>query len=318
MDFIRRHVRWVVIGTLAVLIASSYHVLFSAPATFEAGSIVNIARGTSAPQVAQVLFDAHVIRHPLLLRLALNISGTSNSVQAGAYLFERPQNVLMVAHRLTSGTYDLPSVRLTFTEGMTVRDAATEIANALPEISTQDFVKEAKPYEGYLFPDTYLLSPSSDAAEIVAIMRENFDTKIAALARNILASGRSLSDIVILASLLEKEARTSANRRIIAGILLNRLHLGMPLQVDAVFGYIFNRDTYSPSLSDLEVDSPYNTYTHIGLPPGPIDNPGLDALVDALEPTKTTYLYYLVDKNGVMHFATTFAAHQANQKKFLP
>jgi len=91
----------------------------------------------------------------------------------------------------------------------------------------------------------------------------------------------------------------------------------MPLQVDAVFGYIFNKDTYSPSFADLKIDSPYNTYTRIGLPPGPIDNPGLDSIEAVLHPTKTNYLYYLTDKNGVMHYAATFAEHQSNQRKYL-
>jgi UPF0755 protein len=148
-------------------------------------------------------------------------------------------------------------------------------------------------------------------------MRENFDTKISALSANITASRHTISDSIIMASLIEKEARTTGNRKIVSGILWSRLALGMPLQVDAVFGYIFNRDTYSPSFADLKVDSPYNTYVHAGLPPGPINNPGLDAILAALHPTKTNYLYYLTDKNGVMRYATTFAEHQANQRKYL-
>ena len=148
-------------------------------------------------------------------------------------------------------------------------------------------------------------------------MRENFDAKISSLSADINTSGHSISDTVIMASIVEKEARTSTNRKIVAGVLWNRLALGMPLQVDAVFGYIFNRDTYSPSLADLKTESPYNLYLHIGLPPGPIDNPGLDSLLAALHPTKTNYFYYLTDPNGVMHYATTFAEHQANQMKYL-
>ena len=103
----------------------------------------------------------------------------------------------------------------------------------------------------------------------------------------------------------------------IAGILWNRLERNMPLQADAVFGYIFDRDTYSPSFADLKVDSPYNTYTHKGLPPGPICNPGLDSIQAALHPAKTNYLYYLVDKNGVIHYATTYAEHRLNEQKYL-
>ena len=148
-------------------------------------------------------------------------------------------------------------------------------------------------------------------------LRANFDTKIKALSPAIDASGHSLSDIVIMASLVEKEARTSANRRIVAGILWNRLEKNMPLQVDAVFGYINNRDTYSPSLTDLKIDSPYNTYVYKGLPPGPINNPGLDSLDAAVNPTKTDYFYYLTGSDNQMHYATTYAEHQANQKKYL-
>ena len=107
------------------------------------------------------------------------------------------------------------------------------------------------------------------------------------------------------------------SKRVVAGILKNRLKLDMPLQVDAVFGYIFGRGTYSPSYADLAVDSPYNTYTHKGLPPGPISNPGLDSLEAAANPAKTDYLYYLTGKDGLMHYATTHAGHQANRKKYL-
>ena len=149
-------------------------------------------------------------------------------------------------------------------------------------------------------------------------MRANFNTKIASSSRDIVASGHTLSDIVIVASLIEKEARTIANKRIVAGILWNRLALGMPLQVDAVFGYIFNRDTYSPSFEDLKVDSPYNTYTHTGLPPGPISNPGFDSIDATLHPTKTDYLYYLTGSDNLMHYATTYAGHQTNQRTYLP
>ena len=107
------------------------------------------------------------------------------------------------------------------------------------------------------------------------------------------------------------------NKRIVAGILSNRLELGMPLQVDAVFGYIFGRDTYSPSFEDLKVNSPYNTYLHVGLPPGPITNPGLDSLQAAAVPTKTDYLYYLTGSDNLMHYATTYVGHLANQNKYL-
>jgi len=225
--------------------------------------------------------------------------------------------MLMVANRILAGDYGVPPIRITFTEGTTVREAALTVRSTSLDVSADEFIALAQPLEGYLFPDTYLLSPSADASSIVSTMQANFEVKIKPLLPSIQASGHTLSDIVTMASLLEKEARTTTPRRMIAGILWNRLQLGMPLQVDAVFGYIFNRDTYSPSFDDLTVDSPYNTYTHKGLPPTPISNPGLDSIESALNPTKTSYLYYLTDRNGVMHYAKTYAGHLANQRRYL-
>ncbi|MDE1919304.1 MAG: endolytic transglycosylase MltG [Patescibacteria group bacterium] len=314
----RRNVLWIAACIVALFALIGYRTLFAPPTDFPSGSLITIARGSSAPFVADQLAETHIIAHPSVLRLLLRLSGASGSVHAGTYRFEAPQNSLIVAYRIATGAFGLPPVRITFPEGTTVRDMAAEVADSFPEVKAADFLKAAQPYEGYLFPDTYLFLPSSDAASLVALMRDNFDTKIATIAGEIGSSGRSIGDTVILASLVEKEARSSENRRIVAGILLNRLKLGMPLQVDAVFGYIFGRDTYSPSLEDLTVNSPYNTYTHPGLPPGPICNPGLDSLQAAANPAKTDYLYYLTGKDGLMHYATTYAGHQANRKKYLP
>ena len=291
--------------------------LFSAPANFSSESFVSITRGTSARDVAKKLSDAHIIRHPYLLQFVFRISGKSDALQAGMYRFNTPDNLFIVAYRLVAGVYGIPPVRIIFYEGETVRTMTKKVVEAFSLISAEDFLKAGKPYEGYLFPDTYLFESFVDANSIITTMRKNFNTKIAPFMLDIAASEHSLSDIITIASLIEKEARTSVNKRIVSGILWNRLKLGMPLQVDAVFGYIYNRDTYSPSFADLRVDSPYNTYLYTGLPPGPIANPGLDSIEAALKPTKTTYLYYLTGTDNLMHYATTYAGHLANQRKYL-
>jgi UPF0755 protein len=120
-----------------------------------------------------------------------------------------------------------------------------------------------------------------------------------------------------MASLVEEEARTLETRRTIAGILWKRLKLGMPLQVDAVFPYIIGKNTYELSIGDLALDSPYNTYKYAGLPPAPITNPGLDAMLAAVTPTDSPYLYYLSDRNGKMHYARTHDGHLANKAAYL-
>lgn len=315
-SFCKRRLAVLMLVILIVIVAG-YDIAIAPPNDFPAESIVNIEKGDSISDIANKLFTANIVAHRESFRFILRASGQSDRIQAGAYLFKTPENAITVAHRLIAGTYGIPPARITFPEGETVRDAAGRIAKVLPGISETDFISSAQTYEGYLFPDTYFFPPSFDIDSIIETMRANFDEKIKPLSDDIRSSGHSLSEIIIMASLVEREASTDADRRMIAGILWNRLALKMPLQVDAVFGYIYNRKTYSPSLSDLKVDSPYNTYTHIGLPPGPIANPGLQSIIAVLNPEKTDYLFYLTGKDGLMHYAKTYSGHQANRKKYL-
>lgn len=324
MDFLKRGLWWFFSFAIAVILVAGYFIFFAPPSNFPAGdssaekqSIIVISRGASASDISERLSEAHIIKHPVVLQLVLRISGMSSRVKSGAYLFSTPENVFVIANRLATGAYGLPLARITFPEGMTARDIAKRAVTELPLVLADDILTLGKLHEGYLFPDTYFFQPDATAPAIVDTMRANFDTKIAPLMPDVKASGHSIMDIVIMASLVEKEARTIENRRIVAGVLWNRLNLGMPLQVDAVFGYIFNRDTYSPSFTDLKVNSPYNTYTHTGLPPGPIANPGLESLRAALYPAKTKYLYYLTGSDTLMHYATTYAEHQSNQRNYL-
>lgn len=319
MVFFRRYQSWIVsVAAAAVIVlAAGYEAFLAPPQGFPQGALITIERGASLPAMATSLAHAGLVKHPHVLYALLAASGRSRHLQAGTYFFESPQNALTIAYRIATGAYGITPVRVTFPEGVTVRDIAARVAQALPAIPVENVVSAADGAEGYLFPDTYFFLPTTDAASIVRTMRKNFDDKVAPLSAEVEESGHTLSEIVTVASLVEKEARTDADRRTVAGILWNRLHRGMPLQVDAVFGYIFGRDTYSPSLTDLQVESPYNTYLHAGLPPGAICNPGLDSIDAALHPAETKYLFYLSDKNGVMHYAMTYAEHQVNQTTYL-
>lgn len=292
--------------------------LASAPLlSFPRGAVITLEQGMSASGVAELLAAERVVAHKNVLKLIVTITGASSHIQAGTYAFNTPQSAFTIAYRLRAGTYELAPVRLTIPEGMSVREIAERVSVTFPAIAKEKFIMAGKGYEGYLFPDTYFFLPTTDAALIIQTMRETFEKKNSLFSTEIEASGRSLHDIITMASIVEKEGRTTEVRRIVAGILWDRVELGMPLQTDAVFGYIFDRATYHPSLADLKVDSPYNTYAHKGLPPGPINNPGLDSIQAALNPIKTKYLYYLTDREGVMHYAVTFAEHQQNQQKYL-
>lgn len=315
--FLRYREIWLGIVLVVLVCGTGVHYGFSAPNDFPSDSIVVIAQGSAAPEVSSTLERAHVVRSAAVLRFILRITGESEHIHSGAYRFTEPESALTVASRISSGSFGIPPIRLTIIEGNTVRDMAVKVADAFPEISASEFLAAGQPYEGYLFPDTYFFPPDASAKSMVGTMRTNFANQTASLSDVVAASGHSLGDIVTMASLVEKEARSSEAKHMVAGILWNRIKKNMPLQVDAVFGYIFGRDTYSPSFADLGVDSPYNTYTHRGLPPGPIDNPGLESIDAALHPTKSDYLFYLTGKDGLMYYAKTYAQQLANQRKYL-
>lgn len=316
--FLRFWRGWVATLIFILLFGISWGLLLSAPSDFVPGTVVIIPRGTSVPYIATQLAEAHIIRHPSFLKNLLRFSGFGDRAAAGAYRFSQPVSLFTVAYRLVTAEYGLPPVRVTFIEGMTVRNMAARASGLFPEITSTDFISAGQPYEGYLFPDTYNFPLATNAEEIVAALRANFVVKIKPLESDIAASGHSQTEIITMAALIEREARTVEDKNMISGILWNRITRGMPLQVDAVFGYIFGRDTYSPSFADLSVDSPYNTYKYKGLPPGPIANPGLDSITAAIHPTKTNNLYYLTGRDGLMHYAATYAGHIANRRAYLP
>lgn len=317
MKTFRKQVSKNLVFSILFVFLVGFYISILPPSAFSGNQLITIKQGTPLSEIRDILAQANIISHPVLFEGMLRLSRKSTEIQAGTYFFTAPENLFVVMYRLMNGVHNIPPIRITFPEGESVRTVALRVHEMFPHITAQEFENFAKPYEGYLFPDTYLFSPSVNAESIVQTLRARFETKIAPLHEEIVQSGHTLSDIVTMASLLEKEARTDSVRRTISGILWDRIAIGIPLQVDAVFGYIFARDTYSPLFEDLKVDSPYNTYTHRGLPPGPINNPGMQSVEAALHPLKTEYLYYLTDTDGVMHYARTYAEHQKNQRMYL-
>ena len=185
----------------------------------------------------------------------------------------------------------------------------------MPEFNNREFMSRAQ--EGYLFPDTYFPRPGESTDAILSVFDNTFRSKISKIQKEIKASGHTLEELLTMASILEKEASKTKDRQQIAGVLWYRVKIGMPLQVDAVFPYILGKNTFQLTTDDLKFDSPYNTYTNKGLPPGPINTPGLDSILAAATPIKSKYLYFLSDKAGNFHYAVTYAQHLANKKKYL-
>jgi UPF0755 protein len=194
---------------------------------------------------------------------------------------------------------------------------ATIFSIELQDFNAQDFLAQAQPLEGYLFPDTYFFLPNATAGIVIQAMQQDFNLQIATIEPQIEAFGKPLSQDVIMASIVEKEANNTQDRRMIAGVLWNRIGKGMPLQVDVTLQYTLPIADSQLTLSELQSDTPYNTYTHSGLPPGPIDSPSLDSLLAAVTPIKSNYLYYLADKNGVTHYCKTFTCQEANEREYL-
>lgn len=308
------------IATAAAFIAVAFAclVFFStAPSVFPEREIVTVKPGSYMSQAADLLHSDGVVRSPFLFKLYVMLLSGHRQVQAGDYLFDSPQSAIRVAYRLVNGEQDLPKIKVTFTEGLTSKDMGDILKKNIPGFDTQTFLAEAKPHEGMLFPDTYFLYPTAKPADVIDLLHSTFREKTKPLLLQIQAFGKPLSDILAMASIVEREATSSTDRRIIAGILWRRIASKMPLQVDPPFYYILGKDSAHLTLSDLAMDSPYNLYRHTGLPPTPIDNPGLDAIEAVLDPTPTPYFFYLSGRDGIMHYAATLAGHIANRQKYL-
>lgn len=312
------YIRIALVGGV-VLGFATYFFLFSAPSSFPHTLLLPVHSGETGADIASALKQDRAIRSELALRLLLRLGGSHTRIVAGTYYFDRPQNAFAIAWRLQGGHFNIEPTKITIPEGTDVAHIHALLKQNLPTFDSQTFLTLAKPKEGYLFPDTYFFYPGESMTEIVQAMNDNFRAQVARpdVQRAIAASGKSQAELVTMASLIEKEAPDMPNRQIISGILWKRLSMGMPLQVDAVFPFITGKSIENILQSDYAIDSPYNTYKYKGLPPGPITNPGLDAILAAATPTTTPYLYYLSDKEGNFHYSVTLEQQIANQKKYL-
>jgi UPF0755 protein len=170
--------------------------------------------------------------------------------------------------------------------------------------------------EGYLFPDTYEIGRGESCEDILIAMLANFEKKLTPdLRTEIINQKKSIFDIVIMASMIEKEIRAIGDKKIISGILWKRLAIGMPLQLDCTINYVTGKSDPAVLTKDTKIDSPYNTYKYKGLPRGPISNPGIDSITAAIYPTQTKYLYWLSD--GKTFFSETLDQHNAAKAKYL-
>ncbi len=308
---------FIIFGILILGFIVSVIIYSIAPGNFPIGKIVSIEKDMTVSQTATELKENGIIRSALFYKIYVVLLHDGKGVQAGDYLFDQPQSVLRVAYRTAYGIQGLEKIKVMITEGASSKDISRILAKNIPDFDAKDFLELAKKEEGYLFPDTYYFNPNVPPKEIIGEMKLVFKKKMATIQTDIMLSGRQMDDIVKMASIVEKEANNDDDRRMIAGILWKRIDASMPLQVDPPFYYFLNKTSSQLTLGDLKVESPYNLYLHKGLPPTPIDNPGLDVILATIKPKESEFWFYLSDSKGNMHYAATYDGHLANKAKYL-
>ncbi len=273
-----------------------------------------VKKGDSVFQIGQNLEERGFIKNKYLFNLYVLASGKQFKLQAGEYVLSSSMSISKISQKLISG--NIAKEIITIPEGWNLRDIAWYFENK--GMFQAEELYEMTELEGYLFPDTYEISRGASLEEIIKKMTDNFNKKLTPeLREDIQKQEKTVSEIVIIASLLEKEIQTLEDKKMVAGILLNRLQVGMPLQIDATITYITKKQTTNISKEDTQIDSPYNTYKYTGLPLGPICNPGMESIKAAIYPQPNSYWYYLSTPEGETIFSKTLEEHNIAKAKHL-
>jgi UPF0755 protein len=287
-----------------------------------------VQRGATFGEVATQLAEDGVINNTLTFRILARLRDEDVAVRAGEYRFGPRVTQSDVLHALVTGGAQV-ATWVTIPEGFTADQIAARLQGdglgssaALRQYFMQQKLivdgARTKSLEGFLFPSTYLMPLGAAPEQIATLLTGQF---LKELPRDAASRARALHvnvpQAVTVASLVEREAKSEADRPQIAAVIYNRLRLGMPLQVDATIEYALPQHKSALSFADLRIDSPYNSYVHVGLPPTPIANPGLASLAAAFHPAKSENLYYVYCGNGRHAFAKTLAEHQANVARCL-
>ena len=297
---------------------------------------VEIIKGETVKDIAQKIKKQGIIRNTFWFETEVWLNKNENKFQAGEYLLSPNMNIRNIVRKMTS-KIDLIESKITIIEGWKRNDIAEYLINEKNLVSSRSFLQESanknlwqdkfsflldalngQNLEGYLFPDTYYIFKNAEADEIIEKILANFDKKLNQdLREEIKKQNKTIYEIIILASIVEKEVKSEKDMKVIAGIFYNRLKSDIPLQSDATITFLTNKKDPRPTLEDLEIDSAYNTYQNTGLPPGPIANPGLNAIEAVIYPENTDYFYFLTPQDGSTVFSKTLEEHNANKVKHL-
>ena len=274
---------------------------------------VFIPKGSSPRKISKILKDSKIINSQNLFLALVKIYGCSSDLKAGVYEFHTKDSLNTIIYKLKDGK--CKNLKITIPEGFNIK----QIAEVLAEhniCNKEKFVDLAtsQNMEGYLFPNTYFLFPQMTELEIIKIMTDEFNKFWTKEKKDRLQEiNKSLNDVIILASMVEKEAIADNERPVIAGVFLNRLSKNMRLESCSTVLYAMGINKERLSLKDLKFESPYNTYKYKGLPPGPICNPGAKSINAVLYPQITDSLFFVSKGNGTHYFSSTFEQHVKNK-----
>jgi UPF0755 protein len=298
-----------------------------------------IDQGEVPSAVAQALADKGLIRNKDIFEWYLRLTGAGSSFQAGSFVLNRNMNIAQIVDALQKANPNQKVV--TIPEGYPLKFQADFVEKAWPGMGKQYLVAAASPtwrpqydflssvpgnanppLEGYLFPDTYKVDPVLGVNGLIKQQLDQFGTVFSPDLRSAISQAtgarpaETVQNIVILASMVEREADRDPDRGNVCSVYYNRLANGMKLGVDATLLYGLGRLTPEPTAAELAMTTPWNTRTHAGLPPGPISNPGKAALLACINPPKTNFLYYFTDPSGTTHFETNDADFERDKHKY--
>jgi len=300
---------------------------------------VTIEDGMGQAEIAAELKGQGVIDSSFFFRVYVTLTGSAKELKAGKYSIGKGEGIRQATDLLTAAQVQSPTVRITLLEGWRSDQVVDYLAEQGLDMDIQDFadlIEAGKPpqgldqrlfkdfpkkgsLEGYLYPDTYEIYRDISPEQLLVLLVGTLDSKMTDdLWFKVAQSDLNFYEIITLASIVEREVFDSADRRIVAGIFLERLADSYPLQSDATVNYITGKKTTRPSHDDLEVESLYNTYQNKGLPPTPISNPSLDAIEAVLSPKQSDYYFFLTTLDNETIFSRNFEEHLSNKRKYYP
>ncbi len=293
--------------------------------------VFTVQEGSSIDKIARELQAKGLIANRAIFSLYARLGPSRGHLRPGVYALSPSMSLSKITDVIGRG--EIANKKVVFQEGLTITEMGQKwaragfgtaqdfiSATAPPNVFTQQFLgyrSNKSSLEGYLYPATYDVVINTSPTDQINEMLNNFATQVLPKLPPEYQNSTKLNDLVTLASIVEKEANTTEDRKLVASVFYNRLKIGMKLESDVTVNYATGKTQTATLPADLSINSPYNTYLVAGLPLGPICSPSLDSILATLNPAQTGYLFFIADNNGTIRLATTLEEHQANIKKYL-